>query len=138
MSQTRPMSDYEKTYMENMVKATFAEFAKVVADGREKYETAEDVMNAEFGDGRVLSGKEAMGYGLVDELGGFDDAVKYATTEAGCSSPSVIRYSTKAPLWETLMSSKASPFSPKSLLPIESPSIKAGQLYFILPQAIVW
>ena len=138
MSPTRPMSDNEKAYLDKMVKATFAEFAQVVADGREKFETAEDVMKAEFADGRVVSGKEAMDYGLVDELGGFKEAVDYATSQAGCTSPSVIRYSTKAPLWETLMSSKASTFNPKSVLPIESPAIKAGQLYFILPQAIIW
>ena len=132
------MSENEKAYLDKMVKETFAEFAKVVADGREKYETAEDVMNAEFADGRVLSGKEAMECGLVDELGSFDDAVNYATEHSNILNPSVIRYSTKPSIWETVMSSKLSPFNPKSVLPVESFSIKAGQLYFILPQSIIW
>ncbi|MBO4344675.1 MAG: signal peptide peptidase SppA [Victivallales bacterium] len=138
MSPTRPMSEQEKAYLDKMVKDTFAEFAKVVADGREKYETADDVMAAEFADGRVLSGQDALDFGLVDELGGFDEAVKKAKELSESSDPSVIRYSTKAPLWESLLSSKASPFSPKSVLPVESASIKAGQLYFILPQALIW
>ncbi len=138
MSPTRPMSDNEKAYLDKMVKETFAEFAKVVADGREKYESAEDVMNAEFADGRVLSGKDAFEFGLVDELGDFEKAISYVTEQTDCVSPSVIRYSSKPSLWETVISSKASPFSPKSVLPIESASIKAGQLYFILPQALIW
>ena len=138
LSPTRPMSDNERTYLDRMVKETFAEFAKVVADGREKYETADDVMKAEFADGRVLSGKDAMEFGLVDELGDFDDAINHITEKANCSSPSVIRYSSKPTLWETIMNSKASPLSPKSVLPVESFNIKAGQLYFILPQSIIW
>ncbi|MDY0161287.1 MAG: S49 family peptidase, partial [Bacteroidales bacterium] len=38
----------------------------------------------EIGQGRVWSGENALGIGLVDEIGGLDDAVKKAVELAGC------------------------------------------------------
>ena len=71
---SRPRTDKERTYVQSLIAATFKEFAAVVADGREAYEDAEAVMEADFADGRVLTGAEALRYQLVDELGYFDDA----------------------------------------------------------------
>lgn len=138
LSPTRELTDKEKQYTGKMVMETFAEFAKIVADGREAYETAEDVMGAEFADGRVLSGATAMELGLVDELGGFDAAVSKAKELSDAINPSIIHYSSKIPFWESIMSSKSSLLQPKSLISVDAPHLKAGQLYFMAPQAAIW
>ena len=42
-----------------------------------------------IGQGRVWSGTDAIGIGLVDELGGIDKAIAYAAEKAGLTSYSI-------------------------------------------------
>jgi len=55
-----------------------------------------------FADGRVFSGRQAMAYGLVDELGGLDYAVDATADLAGVEDPEVVTYREPRTLAELL------------------------------------
>ncbi len=78
-SVTRPMSDFEKNLMQSNIEEGYATFVSRVADGRRMEFAAVD----SIGQGRVWSGENALKIGLVDELGGLDQAVKMAASMAG-------------------------------------------------------
>ncbi|MBR6371660.1 MAG: signal peptide peptidase SppA [Victivallales bacterium] len=134
MSPTRKMTEKERIYMQNMINATFNEFAGIVANGREAYKTAEDVKAAPFGDGRVLSGAEALEYKLVDELGGFDETVKYVQEKLGLEDkPQIVQLNNKINFFDSLMEMRDKLPLQSSLVPGNSFMVKAGYLYFLLP-----
>ncbi len=67
--------------MDKMVGDVYRQFKEKVAQGRDLSDEAVE----EVARGRVWSGKAAAENGLVDELGGFQDAIARARTEAGIS-----------------------------------------------------
>ena len=74
----RPVDAEERVVIQNAIELIYAQFIKRVADGR-KMTTAEvDTI----GQGRVWSGEDAIKIGLVDKLGGINDAIKYAAEKA--------------------------------------------------------
>jgi len=84
---TRPLTEYEKTKIQESVNSVYIDFTNIVRDGR-KFNT-EDKNNDGICDavdniaqGRVWTGIRAKELGLVDELGGLDDAIKAAATMA--------------------------------------------------------
>ena len=75
----RPMSSYEQEVMQMSVEKTYSDFVSKVADGRDmKFEEVDNI-----GQGRVWSGTRALKIGLVDEIGGLEDAIKEAAELAG-------------------------------------------------------
>ncbi len=138
LSPTRPMTEKELAYTKAMIRETFTEFAKVVAEGREAFKSHEEVMAAEFADGRVLSGAAALDYGLIDQLGDFDDAIAKACELAQLDKPTIFQLLPKQTVMDILMSANTNtkPLSLNGILPIQSASLEAGKLYFIAPQAI--
>jgi protease-4 len=74
----RPMSDGAKALLQSTLSHGYDEFLARVATGRRK--TAQDVDS--IARGRVWSGADAQKIGLVDHIGGFDDAVKAAARRA--------------------------------------------------------
>jgi len=75
----RPMNSYEKEVMQMSIEKVYSDFVSKVAEGREITFDAVD----NIGQGRVWSGTKAMKIGLVDEMGGLNDAIKGAATLAG-------------------------------------------------------
>lgn len=140
MSPARLPSDKEKEYINHMVQSTFSEFAQIVSNGRNKtYKTKEDVMNAEFADGRVLSGADALKYDLVDKLGNLEDAIDTATELTGVANPTVIHHTRQLGFWDALLSAKSSvPLNSALPMPANAITLKAGQMYFIAPQSALW
>ncbi len=69
-----PMDENFKGFVLESIEKTYATFLKRVADGR-KMKTEEVDAIAQ---GRVWTGVDAQKLGLVDEIGGLDDAIKYA------------------------------------------------------------
>ena len=138
MSPLREMTEGERAYMQGLVDETFMEFAKVVAEGRERYATAEDVRRAEFGDGRVLSGAEAFRLGLVDELGSLDEAIAKARELSGCDeSAPVVRYRLRGSLYRRLLEA-CSPAERRvevRLGGLPAATLEPGRMYFIMPEA---
>lgn len=138
MSPLREMTAGERAYLQGLVDETFMEFAKVVAEGRERYATADDVRHAEFGDGRVLSGAEALRLGLVDELGGLDEAIAKARELGGCGQLSpVVRYRLRGSLYRRLLEACA-PAERRvevRLGGLLAATLEPGRMYFIMPEA---
>ena len=81
----RPMNSYEKQIMQRSIEKIYSDFVSKVATGRKM--SAESVDS--IGQGRVWSGTSAVTIGLVDELGGLNDAIKGAAKLAGIESYTV-------------------------------------------------
>lgn len=75
----RPMTEYEKTLMQKMVEKGYDLFTTRCADGRGMTQAEIDAI----GQGRVWTGAMALERGLVDVLGGLDDAIDIAVKKAG-------------------------------------------------------
>jgi protease-4 len=76
---SRPLNDAEYAILQRSVDRTYGNFVNIVAEGRN--------LRPEFidsiGQGRVWSGLDALELGLVDELGGLEDAIAEAAKMAG-------------------------------------------------------
>ncbi|OAM90264.1 signal peptide peptidase SppA [Termitidicoccus mucosus] len=79
---TRPKTEEELAVVQRMVDWIYDEFVGKVADARG---IARERVH-EIAQGRVWSGAEALRLGLVDEIGGLDDAIAYAAGKAGLKS----------------------------------------------------
>ena len=75
----RPFDSAEYNYMLRSIEAIYDRFTTIVAEGRELPKAKVD----EIGQGRVWTGADALGIGLVDEIGTLGDALAYAATAAG-------------------------------------------------------
>ena len=77
-----PIDENFKGFVLESIEKTYATFLKRVADGRKM--TTEQV--DAIAQGRVWTGVDAHKLGLVDEIGGLDDAIKYAAKIGKTSS----------------------------------------------------
>lgn len=71
---TRPLTDGEMRILQNSVDRTYGDFVDKVSQGRNISAVTVD----SIGQGRVWTGKDALELGLVDELGGLNDAIEKA------------------------------------------------------------
>lgn len=85
-SVTRPLNAFEKEALQANIERTYSNFTGLVAAGRGMRQTAVD----SIGQGRVWSGSDAAGLGLVDAFGGLNDAVKEAAALAGLEEYRII------------------------------------------------
>ncbi len=76
---TRPSTDAERKTLQAWVDSFYEQFVARVAEGRKL--TPEQV--DKVGRGRVWSGQQAQEQGLVDKLGGLEDAIASAAARAG-------------------------------------------------------
>ena len=83
-SLVRPFDGEETAYLQAYVEDIYTQFVNMVAEGRDMTPEAVD----EIAQGRVWTGAEALGIGLVDEIGTLGDAVAYAASLAGLVSES--------------------------------------------------
>ena len=81
----RPMNPYEKELMQSSVEKIYSDFVSRVASGRKMSSESVD----SIGQGRVWSGTSAVKIGLVDEMGGLNDAISCAAKLAGIDTYSV-------------------------------------------------
>ena len=80
LSITRPFSESEEQVVREQMKEFYEElFLKKVAEGRNK--SVEEIR--ELAEGRVWTGNQALGNGLVDEAGGARRAIELARERAG-------------------------------------------------------
>jgi len=78
----RPMNENEKKFIQQSIDEIYLSFKQRVADGRKK--SVDDVDS--IAQGRVWSGKRAVGIGLIDKFGGLQDAVECAARMAKLSN----------------------------------------------------
>ena len=81
MQLDRPMSEQAKTILNSSIENTYSRFINLVAQGRKT--SVEDV--EKVAKGRIWSGQQALENGLIDQLGGLNDAVIAAAELAGIS-----------------------------------------------------
>ncbi|MFZ5805665.1 MAG: signal peptide peptidase SppA [Verrucomicrobiota bacterium] len=72
LNPSRPMTEEEKIYIQNMVGESYAKFVSVVVQRRN---LDDQKFRASIGDGRILSGRAALGQGLIDGVGYLRDAI---------------------------------------------------------------
>lgn len=76
---TRPLDKVETDYMYRSIEDIYGRFLDIVSTGRSM--STEDV--DEIAQGRVWCGVDAIGIGLVDEIGTLEDAVNWVIAQAG-------------------------------------------------------
>jgi protease-4 len=76
---TRPMTDYEQKMMQATIEDGYSIFVSHVAEGRRMTVAQVD----SIGQGRVWSGENAKGIGLIDDFGGLKDAIALAAEIEG-------------------------------------------------------
>lgn len=84
----RPMNDNEKQFIQKSVDRGYNLFVKRCADGRGM--TLEAIQ--QVAEGRVWTGAMAVELGLVDKLGGLDEALLSAASKAGIEDYTVLSY----------------------------------------------
>lgn len=85
LSMSRPMTEEERQMLQQMVDDIYDQFVHTVADGRHLDESKVRAI----ADGRILTGKQAQAYGLVDAMGNYYDALNYAASSAGIISDTI-------------------------------------------------
>lgn len=99
MTINRPLTEYQKEVILSSVEDVYDTFVNHVADGRKMTWDAVDAI----GQGRVWVGSDALEIGLVDEMGGMEDAIAYAIQEAGLETWSIKEYPEQKDPIEELM-----------------------------------
>lgn len=85
---TRPLTDMEKNIWQKQTDEIYETFTGKAAEGRRmKIEDLKKIAS-----GRVWTGSQAKDNGLVDVLGGFNDAVKIAAEKAGVGTDYKVRF----------------------------------------------
>ncbi len=72
-SELEPLEDEGRAYLQNIVDQAYGQFTKSVARGRGVSE--KEVRGESYGQGRVLTAKEAKSAGLIDRIGTMDDTL---------------------------------------------------------------
>lgn len=98
---SRPMTREEEQIMQLEVNRIYDTFLQRVADGRSL--STEQVDS--IGQGRVWSGAQALEIGLVDRLGGLEDAIAAAAQKADMEEYRIVRYPAIKQPFESLLSS---------------------------------
>jgi protease-4 len=105
-SPTREMTPEERELVQTIVNDIYDQFVTTVSENRKI--PLEKVVK--LADGRIFSGRQALGLDLVDELGGLQDAVLLAGRLAGIKGKPAIVYAVKkrTSLWKYLIENMAS------------------------------
>ncbi|NOY52259.1 MAG: signal peptide peptidase SppA [Deltaproteobacteria bacterium] len=93
---TRPMTEREHRLIQGVINDIYMQFVEDVASGRKM-----DVAKVKkIADGSIFSGRQALGLGLVDKLGSFQDAVDLLAGMSGIRGKPRLIYERKAgPSW---------------------------------------
>jgi len=89
----REMSEAEQAVFQGLIDDLFDQFVTAVAEGRK----LEPASVRDLADGRVYSGRQALHLGLVDQLGGFWDAVGVAAELGGIEGKPDLDYRRRRP-----------------------------------------
>jgi protease IV len=85
---SRPLTEVEKSIWQNQTNEIYETFTRKASEGRK--------MNQEelkkIASGRVWTGEQAKENGLVDVLGGLDEAIKIAASKAGIAADYKLKY----------------------------------------------
>jgi protease-4 len=137
---TNEIPPEEHAMVQSLIDETYGQFTNVVNEGRNAAHEANKKEGRglatnwlAFADGRVVSGREALDHGFVDELGNFDDSVDRALKIAHIEDCNLVEYREHYDLSDFLsmfgQSSEAHDI--KLQLVTEAPKLRPGLLYFL-------
>lgn len=108
-SLSKPLTPYQLKLMQKFVTDTYDDFITLVSTERKLSKTFVD----SIGQGRVWSGSDAIEIGLVDELGGIEEAIAYAAEKANLDNYSIKEYPKQESMFEYLFKSKTQEYYTK-------------------------
>lgn len=85
---SRPLTNYERNVLQNYVNQGYETFLSRVMAGRH---LSHDGLDS-IAQGRVWTGEDALKIGLVDVMGGLEDAISIAAAKAGIDKYSIAEY----------------------------------------------
>lgn len=94
-----PLDGEETSYMQDMIEDVYTKFTSLVAGSRNMSVEAVD----EIAQGRVWAGGDALGIGLVDEIGALSDAVSYAAAAVSLDKYQIVEYPVEKTMYERFM-----------------------------------
>ena len=97
---TRPFNDGEKSIIQNEVDSIYAQFKKRVYTGR----NLDPVLVDSIAQGRVWTGTQGLAWGLVDTLGGIQDAINIAAKMIKSKNYRLVEYPTVDNKWSQIFS----------------------------------
>ena len=103
-SATREMTDVDQQYFQSLMDDVHQQFVRVVEIERKLPHERVVAM----ADGKVFTGIKALALGLVDTLGTYEDAVRYAADLAGITGePTVVRERKRQSVWDVVFGDAA-------------------------------
>lgn len=130
----RSMRPDERELLQAMVMDVYNQFIADLVEsqkGRGKRGLAEEDIR-KMADGRIFTGSEALKLGLIDELGGFEEAVLRAAKLGGLPSgkrPKLVIEDGRKPWWEVIMRSQVNVGVNVNLPPALTPGLSLKYLY---------
>ena len=109
---SKPLSPYQMKMMQKYVTDTYDDFITLVSNTRNLRKTFVD----SIGQGRVWSGSDAIEIGLVDQLGGIEEAIAYAAEKAGLDSYSIKEFPKQDNMLESLIKTNQQEYYTKTIL----------------------
>ena len=143
---TNEIPPEEHAMVQGLINETYDRFKSVVREGRgaaydlnKKEASADDKGRqladnwTDFADGRVVSGKEALEHGFVDQLGDFDAAVDRAQKIANIEDCNLVEYRERYDLSNlfSMFGQSSESHDIKLQLDTEAPKLHAGLMYFL-------
>lgn len=96
---TRSFTDEEGALLQGYINRGYELFTRRCAEGRHLPQDSVKVI----GEGRVWTGEHALSIGLVDQLGGLDEAIAVAKERAGVEDGNVLHYPEQPSFWDSLL-----------------------------------
>jgi protease-4 len=141
MRSTNEIPTGEQAMVQGLIDETYATFTNVVYAGRTQAHQKNGNEGkalagnwTSFVDGRVLSGKQALDLGFVDQLGDFDDAVKTAKRIANIQDgANLVEYRERYDLsnFLSMFGQSSQSHDIKLDMGLNIPKLQAGALYFL-------
>ena len=120
----REMTERETRLLQDLIDDVFSQFVDAVEKGREM--EGEEVRA--LADGRIFTGRQAKEFGLVDELGDFEEAVNRAAELSGIEGkPVILQEKKKRRFWD-LLESRLSGIIPR---PTGGFAVAGGRLFYL-------
>ena len=120
-SPLRSLEPEERKLLQNVVDDVHQQFVQAVSVGRNLPE--EKVK--QFADGRVMTGKQALDFDLIDEFGGLEKTIQLLGKKIGIVGyPSVLEEKEEVPFMDWLMQSVVSKNLTQSILPATGPRLQ--------------
>ena len=126
----RPLGEGDRAILDSMVLDVYGQFVDEVAQARGL--PREQVL--QFADGRILSGRQALGARLIDRLGNREDALKIAGRMAGLGAdPRVVRVPDPRPtLFDVILGRGTAAALARLTAPLQ-PAVSAPRVRFMTP-----